>query len=128
MIAQKENRCPLVLVVEDDDLLRLASSYELADSGFQTLVARTAADAVAILNECEVIDALFTDISMPGAMNGVALAYHVLEKLPHAYVLITSGDEPPAGQALPKNSQFIHKPYALADVAAMIREHVGDDV
>jgi DNA-binding NtrC family response regulator len=127
MIVRNENRSPLVLVVEDDDLLRFASSYELAESGFKTLVARTADEAVAILNEFEAIDALFTDISMPGNMNGVDLAHHVREKQPQAYVLITSGDDPPADPGLPENSHFIPKPYTLPDVAAMIREHVEEE-
>lgn len=126
MIAREENDCPLVLIVEDDDFLRFASSHELAESGFRTLVARTADEAVAILNEFEAIDALFTDISMPGSMNGVALAHHVREKQPGACVLITSGDEPPPDPAMPENSHFIPKPYTLPDVAAMIRELVED--
>jgi two-component system, response regulator PdtaR len=127
MMAHEENRCPLVLVVEDDDLLRFASSYELAENGFHTLVARSADEAVALLNEFEAIDALFTDISMPGSMNGVALAHHVLKKLPQTYVVITSGEQPPANQALPENSRFVPKPYALPAIAAMIREHVEDE-
>jgi CheY-like chemotaxis protein len=127
MIAREENRSPLVLVVEDDDLLRFASSYELAESGFQTLVARSADEAVAILNEFQAIDALFTDISMPGSMNGVALAHHVRERQPNAYVLVTSGDDPPENPGLPENSDFIPKPYTLPDVAARIREKVEED-
>ncbi len=127
MIAREENRSPLVLVVEDDDLLRFASSYELAESGFKTLVARSADEAVAILNEFEAIDALFTDISMPGSMNGVALAHHVRERQPNAYVLVTSGDDPPENPGLPENSDFIPKPYTLPDVAARIREKVEED-
>jgi CheY-like chemotaxis protein len=126
-MAKQEDRSPLVLVVEDDDLLRYVSSYELAESGFKTLVARSADEAVAILDEFETIDALFTDISMPGSMNGVALAHHVRKKQPQAYVLITSGDEPPAHPRLPENSHFIPKPYTLPDVAAMIRENVEDE-
>lgn len=127
MIAQDQNRSLLVLVVEDDDLLRFASSYELAESGFKTLVARSADEAVAILNEFEAIDALFTDISMPGSMNGVALAHHVRQKQPQAYVLITSGDEPPSDPGMPENSDFIPKPYTLLDVAAKIRDNVEDE-
>jgi two-component system, response regulator PdtaR len=126
MMKRQANRCPLVLVVEDDDLLRLVSSCELAESGFETLVARTADEAVAILNEFEAIDALFTDISMPGSMNGMALAHHVREKQPRAYVLVTSGEDPPRNPGLPAKSHFIPKPYTLPEVAAMIRQNVED--
>jgi two-component system, response regulator PdtaR len=127
MIANKEHRCPLVLVVEDDNLLRLVSSYELTECGFKTLVVRSADEAMAILNEFEAIDALFTDIAMPGSMNGVALAHLVRAKQPQAYLLITSGDAPPSDAGLPENSHFIPKPYTLPDVAAMIRDNVEDD-
>jgi CheY-like chemotaxis protein len=127
MTIQQEQRCPLVLVVEDDDFLRLASSCELAENGFDTLVARSADEAVAILDEHESIDALFTDICMPGSMNGVALAHHVRERRPHAFLVITSGEALPQGEALPRNSRFVPKPYTMPDIAAMIRENVADE-
>jgi two-component system, response regulator PdtaR len=126
-MAREQNNGPLVLVVEDDDFLRFASSFELKERGFKTLVARSADEAVAILDEFEAIDAVFTDISMPGSMNGVALAHHVRKKQPQAYVLVTSGDEPSMHQPLPENSHFIPKPYTLPDVAAMIRDNVEDE-
>ena len=127
MANNKENRRPLVLVVEDDDLLRFVSSYELTECGFKTLVARSAEEAVAILDEFQAIDALFTDISMPGSMNGVALAHHVRAKQPQAYVLVTSGDAPPCHPGLPENSHFIPKPYTLPDVAALIRDNLDNE-
>ena len=120
-----EHRTPLVLVVEDDDLLRLTSSLELAANGFRTVEARSADEAVAILEEYSNIDAIFTDVSMPGSMNGLALAHHVRQKKPETYVLITSGDLLPAEQPIPAHSDFVPKPYALTRIAAMIRHHIG---
>ena len=124
MIATEENDTPLVLVVEDDDLLRLTSSLELAESGFRTVEARTADEALAILDQCSKVDALFTDISMPGSMNGLALAHHVRRKQPEAYVLITSGDDLPEEAPIPDHSDFVPKPYAMPEIAEMIRAQV----
>jgi CheY-like chemotaxis protein len=123
-----EHRTPLVLVVEDDDLLRLTSSLELAANGFRTVEARTADEAVAILEEYSNIDAIFTDVSMPGSMNGLDLARHVRSKQPETYVLITSGDVLSGAEAIPDRSDFVPKPYALPRIAAMIRSQLGAPV
>ena len=120
-----EHRTPLVLVVEDDDLLRLTSSLELAANGFRTVEARSADEAVAIMEEYKNIDAIFTDVSMPGSMNGLALAHHVRSRKPETYVLITSGDMLPAESPIPPHSDFVPKPYALQRIAQMIRNHIG---
>ena len=113
------------MVVEDDDLLRLASSLELSENGFRTIEARTADEAIAILRRCTHIDALFTDISMPGSMNGLALAEFVRDQKPETYVLITSGDSLPKEHAIPEHSDFVRKPYALSHIAQMIRAQVS---
>lgn len=98
---------------------------ELAESGFRTVEARTADEAVAILERCSGIDVIFTDISMPGSMNGLALAHHVRRKKPHAYVLITSGDDLPAEAPIPIHSDFVPKPYTMPRIAEMIRTHLA---
>jgi two-component system, response regulator PdtaR len=125
MVAVAEHMRPLVLVVEDDDLLRLASSLELSENGFRTIEARTADEAIAILRRCAHIDALFTDISMPGSMNGLALAELFRQQKPDTYVLITSGDSLPDEQPIPEHSDFVRKPYALSRIAQMIRAQIS---
>jgi CheY-like chemotaxis protein len=125
MTAVAHHRMPLVLVVEDDDLLRLTSTLELAASGFRTMEARTADEAVAILNTCSGIDAVFTDICMPGSMNGLAFARHVRREKPDTYVLITSGDSLPDEEGIPDHSDFVRKPYALPRIAEMIRAQLS---
>jgi CheY-like chemotaxis protein len=125
MNAVSDHRCPLVLIVEDDDLLRLISSMELVENGFRTVEARTADEAVAILERCSGIDAIFTDVSMPGSMNGLALAHHVRRQQPDTYVLITSGDELPDEAPIPDHSDFVSKPYALPQIAQMIRAQLA---
>ncbi len=125
MSAVAEHRTPLVLVVEDDDLLRLTSSLELAESGFRTVEASSADEAIAILERCTHIDAIFTDISMPGSMNGLALAELVSRENPETYVLITSGDALPDKAPIPEHSDFVAKPYVLSRIAQMIREQLA---
>ena len=125
MNAVAEHNTPLVLVVEDDDLLRLASSLDLAERGFRTIEARTADEALAILERCSKVDAIFTDVSMPGSMNGLALAHHVRSKKPDTYVLITSGDDLPDEAPIPPRSDFVPKPYAMPDIARRIRSQIA---
>lgn len=125
MMPVAEHNTPLVLVVEDDDLLRLTSSLELAASGFRTVEARTADEALAILERCSNIDAIFTDVSMPGSMNGLALAHHVRRSTPDTYVLITSGDDLPRGAPIPPHSDFVPKPYAMSEIADRLRSQIA---
>jgi two-component system, response regulator PdtaR len=127
MIAIAEHQKPLVLIVEDDELVRFASIQELAANGFRTMEARTADEALAILDQCSSIDALFTDIAMPGSMNGLALARLVGCERPGIYVLITSGDTLSEESPIPAGSDFVQKPYAMMRVAHMIRTHVSGD-
>ena len=124
MIASAENNAPLVLVVEDDDLLRLTSSLELVASGFRIIEARSADEALLILESTGTIDAIFTDISMPGSMNGLGLAHHVRRKKPWVYVLITSGDPMLPEAAIPDQSDFVPKPYALTSIAELLRRRI----
>jgi two-component system, response regulator PdtaR len=125
MIAVADHNTPLVLVVEDDDLLRLTSSLELAARGFRTVEARTADEALAILERCSKVDAIFTDVCMPGSMNGLALAHHVRRSQPDTYVLITSGDDLPDEAPIPSRSDFVPKPYAMPDIARRIRSQIA---
>jgi two-component system, response regulator PdtaR len=124
MSARADHHKPLVLIVEDDELLRLLSRLELVASGFRTLEAGTADEAVAILDQCSSIDAIFTDIAMPGSMNGLALARLVGSERPNIYVLMTSGDTLPDAGPVPEHSDFVRKPYAMPQIAQMIRSHL----
>ncbi len=99
----------------------------LSASGFRTVEARSADEAVAFLEEHNGVDAIFTDISMPGSMNGLGLAHHVRRKKPFTYVLITSGDDLPAEEPIPPYSDFVPKPYALPHIAEMLRQHVSQE-
>jgi CheY-like chemotaxis protein len=123
MIEHQAKRSPVVLVVEDDDLLRLASACELTAEGFETVVARSADEALDVLHRQRDVDAVFTDVQMPGSMNGLALAKQVRQMQPQLYVLITSGDTAPS-ERLPDNADFVPKPYVLPKVAELLRRRI----
>jgi CheY-like chemotaxis protein len=101
----------VVLVVEDDDLVRLMAVDLLQDEGFTVIDAATADAAWAILEARDDIAILFTDIEMPGSMNGLDLANRVAVHWPQIRVVITSGRIRLSNKAVPNQGTFVPKPY-----------------
>jgi CheY-like chemotaxis protein len=113
----------VVMVVEDDMLLRMAAVDALDDAGFVVLEAVNADVAVRILQaRAGSVDALFTDVNMPGPMNGLMLARHTRRLWPWIGVLVASGEVKPAATEMPDNSRFFSKPYDINSVVRGIRE------
>ena len=102
-----------VLLVEDEPLIRAVGIDALMDVGFEVTAARDADEAIKILEAAEAFDVLFTDIRMPGSMDGLALAKVVCQRWPAMKILITSGDTFPKGTQLPDDGHFLAKPYRL---------------
>jgi CheY-like chemotaxis protein len=100
-----------VLVVEDDFLVRMMAADMIADAGVEVLEAGSADDALKALEVDPHVAVLFTDIDMPGSMDGMALAHRVAERWPHIRVVVTSGRHGPGNGALPAKGLFIGKPY-----------------
>jgi PAS domain S-box-containing protein len=114
-----------VLVVEDDELVRSYASAQLKGLGFTTYAASNAAEALAILESGVEIDLLFTDIIMPGGMNGRQLAEEVTRRYPAIAVLYTSGYTENAivhQGRLDPGVMLLSKPYRRSDLARKIRE------
>jgi CheY-like chemotaxis protein len=110
-----------VLVVEDEPTLRSLALDVLADAGFETLAAQDAAHALDVLDsEMDHIDVLFTDVRMPGRMNGLELAQVARRKWPELRVIVTSGyferGELPAG------ANFLGKPWSASDLVSRIMQ------
>ena len=101
-----------VLVVEDEGLVRMDAAESLRDAGFAVLEATDAAEAMEIVLSGEEIDVLFTDINMPGAMDGLELARRVHDCRPHVRLLLTSGAIKPTRDQIPDDGAFISKPYS----------------
>ena len=119
-----KERCPAVLVVEDEVLIRFAIADYLRECGYKVHEAGTAAEAVEILKSDKApIDLVFSDIRMPGNMNGFGLAQWVRQNRPGLPVVLTSGDskKSEAAKELCENEPFLAKPYDLQEVVARLR-------
>jgi CheY-like chemotaxis protein len=108
----------LVLLVEDEVLVRIVASEALHDSGFDVLEAADADDALALLKSRTDIGLLFTDVNLPGGLDGLALAAIVHSNWPDIRIVVTSG-RPLAGQ-VPDSGRFLSKPYSLDHMAAVV--------
>jgi two-component system, response regulator PdtaR len=118
-----KNKPVVVIVVEDEPLIRMILTEALLEDGFDVLEATHAREAVMILEaEAIRIHVLFTDVNMPGDMDGLALAHHARAHWPWISLLVTSGRAYPKANAMPDGTRFIAKPYELDHVIRHIRE------
>jgi CheY-like chemotaxis protein len=112
----------VILVVEDDILVRVTVADYLRDAGYKVIEAANAAEALQIFASGEPVDVIFTDIQMPGAMDGLMLARWVRDHHPETEVLVTSGKGGDGvSSELIAGDAFFPKPYRLDAVAARIR-------
>ena len=118
--AQREARQPVVLVVEDEVLIRSAVAEYLRISGNLVVEAANAAEAIAVFAAGVPIDIVFSDIQMPGTMDGLGLARWVYRNRPGIHVVLTSGYAD-AARATEVEKLFFPKPYRTAEVTRRIR-------
>jgi CheY-like chemotaxis protein len=119
------SQSPVVLLVEDELIVRMAAADDLQDAGFHVLEAANADVALAVLESCsDDVQVLFTDIDMPGSMNGLDLAENVQQRWPHISLLISSAYQRPHPRQLPVEGRFVPKPYCSEDVVQQIRDLV----
>lgn len=116
---------PTVLVVEDEVLIRDVVCDELADAGFEVIQVGTADEAIAVLEARQDIHLVFTDIDMPGSMDGIKLAAAVRDRWPPVHIIITTGKARPL--SIPANALFIPKPYLGKNIVSAMRtfENMG---
>lgn len=115
-----------VIVAEDEPVIRMLVAKILTDAGFVVIEAEHAEKTLAILaSRAEGIHALFTDIQMPGPMDGLGLARHVRDRWPWIALLVASGKSRPGAVDMPSGTRFLPKPYPLHQVAAHVRELIG---
>ena len=108
-----------VLVVEDEFLVRQVLQIELEDAGYEVVLADSADAAIAILEARSDIHLVFTDIDMPGSMDGLKLAACVRDRWPPIHIIITTGKARP--REIPANALFIPKPYVGRAVIDAVR-------
>lgn len=110
-----------VLVVEDEELLRIFAVQLVEDAGFQALEAVNADHAIAILEKRSDISLLLTDIHMPGSMDGLKLAHAVRHRWPPIKIIIVSGQVHLTEDDMPTGSRFFRKPYEPTEVVSELR-------
>ena len=116
---------PKILIVEDELLIRLDAIEMIEAAVFDTLEAANADDAIAILGARPDIHVLFTDIHMPGSMDGLKLAHFVRDRWPPVKIIATSAHARVEGYELPNGGRFLPKPYSALEVAAHLKELTG---
>ncbi|UAK25250.1 response regulator [Sphingomonas nostoxanthinifaciens] len=109
-----------VLLVEDETIVRLIGSDALSDAGYEVVEAGSADEAIRILEAIGEVQVLFTDIRMPGSMNGLELAKLVHDRWPTIKILLTSGDTFPPKDVIPDDGQFLPKPYKIETLAQKV--------
>ena len=116
---------PVVLVVEDEWLLRLLAIELVEDAGFVGLQAANADEAIVILEQREDIALILTDVDMPGTMDGLRLAHAVRRRWPPIKIIIVSGKTHLSDADLPSDTRFFSKPYSVPDMISELRSLVG---
>ena len=115
----------VVLVVEDEMLLRMRAVDMVEDAGYTSVEAVDADEAVAILESRSDIALMFTDIQMPGSMNGLELAHTVHERWPPIKIILVSGQVTPATIDIPADSRFHGKPLEAKEMIAELQSMIG---
>ena len=115
----------VVLVVEDEMLLRMRAVDMVEDAGYSSVEAVDAAAAVAILESRPDIALVFTDIQMPGGMDGLGLAHAVHERWPPIKIILVSGALKLPDIDIPVDSRFFGKPLEAKAMIAEIQKMIG---
>lgn len=117
----RDDAKPAILVVEDETLIRMLSVDILEEAGFDVLEAANADEAVEILGQHSDVRLLFSDIDMPGSMDGVDLARHVHSRWPNIRLLLTSGHHRLEDGEVPDEGKFVRKPWTQEMLISKIR-------
>jgi DNA-binding NtrC family response regulator len=115
-----------VLVVEDEAILRLHAVDIVEEAGFTAIEAKNADEAIAILEDRSDITLLFTDVNMPGSMDGLKLAHAVRNRWPPVKIVVVSGHRQLDPNELPADSRFFGKPFQSDKMIAELRAIIGN--
>ncbi|NSY14817.1 response regulator [Agrobacterium vitis] len=113
---------PIALVVDDEPLILMDTADMISDEGYAVVEATTADQAYEFLDRHSSLQLLFTDVQMPGDLDGFDLARVVAERWPHICVVIASGAAVPGPGDIPDNATFISKPFTAEHVHKVLRE------
>ena len=117
---------PVVLVVEDEMVLRMQAVEIVEDAGFVPVAAVSADEAIKILESRDDISLLFTDIQMPGSMDGLKLAQAAHRRWPQIKIILVSGQITVTDADKPNESKFFSKPLEIQQMIAELQEMIGE--
>jgi len=120
-----ESKRPVVLIVEDEFLLRMHAVDMIQGAGFDVVEAANADQAIEVLEARRDITVVFTDIQMLGSMDGLKLAQAIRGRWPPIKIVATSGHVNVTETDLPDGGRFLPKPYSPHQVAGVLRELTG---
>ena len=121
-----QNEKAVVLVVEDTALIRMDALDLVSTAGYEALEACNADEAIVILESRDDIDLMFTDVQMPGSMDGLRLSHYVHEHWPPVKIILASGMEIPEENRLPVGSRFFSKPYSDTTITDAMARMLSD--
>ena len=114
------------MIVEDEFLLRIDTAAYLEDAGYTVYEAANADDAIRLLEQNNQIRLIFTDVQMPGSMDGLKLAHYVRGRWPPVKIIVASGQAKLRQEDLPTGAVFFSKPYGREHVAGKFREMLAE--
>ncbi|MFS2154626.1 response regulator [Rhizobium sp. Rhizsp42] len=112
----------IVLVVDDEPLVRMLAVEVAQEAGFEVLEASNADEAVILLETVPGIRILMTDVDMPGSMDGLKLAAAVRDRWPPVEIIVVSGMQRPRIHELPERAIFFDKPYDIAKMVMQLQK------
>jgi len=112
---------PVVLVVDDEPIIAMAAIEMFEEAGYQAVYAGNADEAIRILEERSDIALVFTDIQMPGSMDGLKLAAAVRKRWPPIRLIVASGRSRPKSHELPEGAVFLEKPFDQRSIGESVR-------
>ncbi|MBZ5762922.1 response regulator [Rhizobium sp. VS19-DR104.2] len=116
-------REPIALVVDDEPLILMDTADMISDEGYAVVEAGTADQAFEFLQKHSSLQLLFTDVQMPGDLDGCQLARLVAERWPHICVIVALGAARPGPNDIPENARFIAEPFSADLVHQVLPDH-----
>jgi CheY-like chemotaxis protein len=122
-----DNRPEIILLVEDEALVRmLASDILTEEAGYRVIEAVNADEALTLLEARPDVRLVFTDVDMPGSLNGFTLARIVDMRWPEIGIIVTSGYPRPGAGDVPKKARFLPKPYRPSHLIKLVQDMLGE--
>ncbi|QLH71832.1 response regulator [Rhodopseudomonas palustris] len=118
----------VVLIVEDSTIIRMGAVDLVLSAGYEALEANDAEGAIRILEARNDVDIVFTDVRMPGTMDGIKLSHYIHDRWPPVKLIVASGEAILEKSSLPTGSRFFSKPYDERSITDAIALLISGDI